>query len=230
MKSKPGSPPSDGSTKRRILVVDDHPVTRLGILTLIGRQTDIVACGEASGPQQALELVQRHQPDLAIVDLAHGTLGGIELVRNIRAVAPKMRVLVMSMLEEQIYAERSLRAGASGYILKRQSLDEILAAIRLVLSGELYLSEHVKARLLQRLAKCAGGEVANPIETLTDREMEVFTLIGNGFRSNQIATTLHLSTKTIDSHREHLKKKLALGSGDDLVRHAIQWTKSREAD
>jgi DNA-binding NarL/FixJ family response regulator len=228
MRSTPGSTADRWSPSRRhrVLIVDDHPVTRLGVSTLIAGQQDLAVCGEAGSPNAAIDLVPELEPDLAIVDLAHGTMGGIELIKNIRALRPQMRVLVVSMQDEDIYAERALRAGASGFIMKRQPVGDILAAVRCVLAGEPYLSETMKEKVLSRLVRGSAGEVVFPIDTLTDREMEVFRLVGNGFRNSQIAAKLHVSSKTVDSHREHLKRKLGLGGGGDLVRHAIQWVKS----
>lgn len=214
------------AARHRILVVDDHPVTRLGLSALIGRERDLVVCGEAGSSPDAVELVPRLAPDLAIVDLAHGTMGGIELIRSIRVLRPQTRVLVMSMQDENYYAERALRAGAAGYVMKRQPLGDILAAVRRVLAGELYLSEVMREKMLHRVVQSSREEVVFSVETLTDREMEVFHLIGNGYRTLQIAAKLHLSAKTIDSHRENLKRKLGVDSGNDLVRHAIQWVRS----
>ena len=156
-------------------------------------------------------------------------MGGIELVRDVKALRPQMRVLVLSMQDENIFAERAFRAGASGYIMKRQPVGDILAAIRCVLGGDPYLSEAMKGKMLSRLVRGPAGRPAFPIDTLTDRELEVFRLVGNGFQTGQIAERLHVSSKTVDSHREHLKRKLGLASGGDLVRHAIQWSKG-EAD
>jgi DNA-binding NarL/FixJ family response regulator len=222
----PGTPdPCAKQQRRTVIVVDDHPVTRLGVSTLIGNQSDFTVCGEAGSGQAAIELLSRIAPDLAIVDLADGTMGGVELLRNIRVLRPRMRVLVMSAQDEEIYAERALRAGATGYIMKQRPVGEIIAAVRLVLAGEVYLSEKMKGRMLNRLARGAAGEAVSAIDTLSDREMEVFRLIGDGFRTNQIAERLHLSSKTIDSHREHLKQKLGLAGGGDLVRHAIEWAR-----
>jgi DNA-binding NarL/FixJ family response regulator len=230
MKGKSGARTVGGSQAARfkILVVDDHPVTRLGVTTLISRERDLVICGEAEGPPGAAELTRRLEPDMAIVDLAHGTMGGIELIRSIKALRPQMRVLVMSMQDENIYAERALRAGATGYVMKRQPVGDILTAIRRVLSGELYLTEGMKEKMLNRVVRSSKEEVVSSIDSLTDREMEVFRLIGNGYSTGEIAARLHLSVKTIDSHREHLKRKLGSGSGAHLVRHAIQWSRSEK--
>jgi DNA-binding NarL/FixJ family response regulator len=223
--TKAKTPPTQ--PKHPILLVDDHPVTREGIAVLINQQPDLAVCGEADSAPAAIELIQRLAPDLAIVDLTLKTTGGIDLVKNARSLRPEMPVLVMSMHDETLYAERALRAGASGYIMKQEASDRILTAIRQVLSGELYLSEKMKVKMLHRLVKSRKEEVVYSIDSLSDREMEVFQLIGNGYSTRQIAAKLTLSVKTIDSYREHLKLKLRLGNGTELVRHAIQWVKSQ---
>jgi DNA-binding NarL/FixJ family response regulator len=215
--------------KARIIVVVDHPVTRLGISALIGRERDLVVCGEAASASAAAELIPRLAPDLAIVDLAHGTMGGIEAVRDFKVLRPQLRVLVMSMQDEDIFAERALRAGAAGYIMKRRPVGDVMTAVRALLGGEIYLSETMRETILRRLVRNPKEE-GSSIDALTDREMEVFRLIGKGYRTQLIAETLHLSPKTVDTHREHLKRKLEVGSADDLVRHAIQWAKSTNID
>jgi len=215
---------SEGAT--RVLLVDDHPVTRQGVAVLINQEHDLVVCGEASSAPAAIELVQKEKPDLAIVDITLKTTSGIELLKNMRALAPQMPVLVMSMHDESLYAERALRAGAMGYIMKHEASDKVLLAIRRVLSGELFLSDKMKEKMLHRLVHNRKEEVVFSMDTLSDREMEVFQLIGNGYSTRQIAQQLNLSVKTIDSYREHLKVKLGLKAGADLVRHAIQWVRS----
>jgi DNA-binding NarL/FixJ family response regulator len=222
-KPKPAATPH----KHPILLVDDHPVTRQGVAVLINQQPDLTVCGEADSAPAAIELIQQCEPDMAIVDLTLKTTGGIELIKHARTLRPEMPVLVMSMHDESLYAERALRAGASGYIMKQEASDRILTAIRQVLSGELYLSEKMKLKMLHRLVKSRKEEVVFSIDSLSDREMEVFQLIGNGYSTRQIAAKLNLSVKTIDSYREHLKMKLRLGNGTELVRHAIQWVKSQ---
>ena len=222
-KPKPAAVPP----KHPILLVDDHPVTRQGIAVLINQQPDLAVCGEADSAPAAIELIRQCEPHMAIVDLTLKTTGGIELIKHARTLRPEMPVLVMSMHDESLYAERALRAGASGYIMKQEASDRILTAIRQVLSGELYLSEKMKLKMLHRLVKSRKEEVVFSIDSLSDREMEVFQLIGNGYSTRQIAAKLNLSVKTIDSYREHLKLKLRLGNGTELVRHAIQWVKSQ---
>ena len=211
---------------RRIVLVDDHPVTREGVRVLIDQESDLTVCGQADSAPAALQLIQKLQPDLAIVDITLKTTSGIELLKNVKAILPDLPVLIMSMHDESLYGERALRAGAKGYIMKHEASERILVAIRSVLEGDLYLSEKMKEKMLHRLVRSKKNEVVFTIDTLSDREMEVFQLIGNGFGTRQIADKLNLSVKTIDSYREHLKLKLRLEKGADLVRHAIQWVRS----
>lgn len=218
--------PNDPFPKSRVFIVDDHPVTRQGLAALINREHNLVVCGEADSAPVAIDLIQKLTPDIALVDVTLKTTSGIELMKHLRALLPDLPVLMMSMHDESLFAERALRAGAKGYIMKLEAPAAILAAIRRTLSGELYLSEKMKEKMLHRLVKTGGAEVVYSIDTLSDREMEVFQLIGNGYGTRQIATRLNLSVKTIDSYREHLKLKLRLDGGTELVRHAIQWVKS----
>lgn len=221
------TPPASGETvRRRIFLKDDHPVTREGVRVLIDQEPDLVVCGQADSAPAALQLIQRLKPDLAVVDITLKTTSGIELMKNVKALLPDLPVLIMSMHDESLYAERALRAGAKGYVMKHEASDRILTAIRGVLSGDLYLSDKMKEKMLHRLVRSRKNEVVFTIDTLSDREMEVFQLIGNGFGTRQIAEKLNLSVKTIDSYREHLKLKLRLEKGSDLVRHAIQWVRS----
>lgn len=219
-------PASEPAPKSRVFLVDDHPITRQGLVALINREHNLTVCGEADSAPVAIEMIQKLMPDIALVDVTLKTTSGIELMKHLKALRPEMPVLMMSMHDESLFAERALRAGAKGYIMKLEPSATILAAVRRVLSGELYLSEKMKEKMLHRLVKTGGTEVVYAIDTLSDREMEVFQLIGNGYGTRQIATRLNLSVKTIDSYREHLKLKLRLDGGTELVRHAIQWVKS----
>jgi DNA-binding NarL/FixJ family response regulator len=212
-----------------VLLVDDHPITRQGVAALISQDPSLFVCGEADNGPRALELVTKVAPALAVIDISLKSSNGLELMKNLKILAPKLPVLVMSMHDEALYAERALRAGAQGYIMKQEASEKILAAIQRVLKGELYLSEKMQEKMLQRIVKAKPEEPGFAIDTLSDREMEVFQLIGNGFSTRQIATQLNLSVKTIESYREHLKLKLALETGSDLVRYAIQWMKSLSA-
>jgi len=212
--------------KRRVFLVDDHPITRQGVVVLINQESDLEVCGEADSAPKAFDLLQKSKADLAVVDISLKTTSGIELTKNLKVLLPDLPILIMSMHDESLYAERALRAGAKGYVMKQEASDSILIAIRRILAGELYLSEKMKEKMLHRLVHNRKDEVVFSIDTLSDREMEVFQLIGNGFSTRQIATKLNLSVKTIDSYREHLKLKLHIEKGADLVRHAIQWVKS----
>lgn len=214
--------------RSRVLIAVDQPVTRFGIAALINRERDLAICGEAGSGPEAVGLVSRLAPDLALVDLAHGTIGGIELIRDLKMARTNLRVLVMSMQDENIFAERALRAGAAGYFMKDRPVGDFLRAVRAVLGGELYLSEPMREKILKRLVRSPKDGADLATDALSDREMEVFRLIGSGYRTRQIAERLHLSGKTIDTHREHLKRKLAIGNADDLTRHAIQWAKSED--
>lgn len=193
---------------------------------LINQEPDFVVCGEADNGPLAVDLIPKAAPDMAIIDITLKTTSGIELLKDLKVLMPDLPVLVMSMHDESLYAERALRAGARGYVMKHEPSETVLTAIRRVLSGELHLSERVKEKMLNRLAHRRKDAVAFSMDTLSDREMEVFQLIGNGYGTRQIAERLNLSVKTIDSYREHLKLKLRLESGAHLVQHAIQWMKS----
>ena len=225
LESPPPPKASKSPVKHRLLLVDDHPITRQGVAVLINQESDLEVVGEADSAPAAIDFLQKQKADLAIIDITLKTTNGIELMKHIRVLAPDMPVLVMSMHDEGIYAERAMRAGARGYIMKQEASNRILTAIRTVLAGELHLSDRMKERMLHRFVNNRKEEVRFSIDTLSDREMEVFQLIGDGFSTRQVATKLNLSVKTIDSYREHLKLKLQLESGKDLVRYAIQWMK-----
>jgi DNA-binding NarL/FixJ family response regulator len=211
-----------------VLLVEDHPITRLGLKAVIDQQLDLCVVAETDNAPHALQLVTEKHPHAAVVDISLKTTNGIELTKNLVAAAPDLAILVVSMHDENIYAERALRAGARGYLMKQEASEKIVPAIRTVLNGELYLSEKTRENMLHRLVNKRKDTEVFPIDTLSDREMEVFQLIGQGFSTRQIAEKLHLSSKTIDSYREHLKLKLNLSSGAELVRHAIEWGKGAE--
>ncbi len=233
MPLKPKAAPSiataveDAPRKFGVLLVDDHPITRQGVAALINQEPDLMVCGEADSAPRALEMITKLLPDLAVIDISLKSVNGLELMKNIKVMMPKLPVLVMSMHDEALYAERALRAGAQGYIMKQEASEKILTAIQRVLKGELYLSDKMQEKMLHRIVNAKQNEPGFSIDKLSDREMEVFQLIGNGFSTRQIATQLNLSVKTIESYREHLKLKLALETGSDLVRYAIQWMKSQ---
>ena len=224
---------SDGA-KTRVLLVDDHPILRQGLANVLNQQSHLSVCGEASDSVEALALAERLRPDLALVDLSLRHGDGIELLKDLRVRQPEMLTLVLSMHDEALYAERALRAGARGYVMKQEKIDRLLLAISRVLSGVIYVSDQVAAHAVARLA--GGGTNASSQETpktmdayverLTDRELQVFRLIGRGLGTRLIAETLHLSRKTIESHREHIKTKLALKDGAELIQRAIQWARN----
>ena len=210
--------------KARVLLVDDHPILRKGLAQMINMEQDLMVCGEAEEAGKAFELVGTLQPDVAVVDISLKTGNGIELVKNVKARYPELPILVLSMHDESLYAERALRAGSLGYIMKEEATEQVLVAIRRVLKGEIFLSEKMKSRMLQQLT--TGGRnkvVVSPIENLTDRELEVFRLIGEGRSTRQIAGELHLSVRTVEAYREYIKSKLNLRNATELVQHAFHW-------
>ena len=227
----PSPAPSD-SEKKRILLVDDHPILRQGLANVLNEQPHLCVCGEAQGRTDALNAAEHLQPDLALVDLSLRTGDGIELIKDLRVRLPHVLTLVLSMHDETIYAERALRAGARGYVMKQEKFDRLLLAIGRVLSGAIYVSDQVTAHAVQRLALSAvtGQDAAEEsadayVGRLTDRELQVFRLIGQGLGTRLIAENLHLSRKTIESHREHIKAKLGLRDGSELIQRAIQWAR-----
>lgn len=203
---------------------------RHGARELINQQPDLEVCGEAATGEVAFELVQRLHPDLLVAGLSLRAGGrGLELIKNLKEVLPGLVILVISMHDERFYAERALRAGAMGYVMKHETTEKLLEAMRQVLGGQLFLADAVKDRMVHRLVAAKPMASSFPIDTLSMREMEVFRLLGDGLSTRQIAERLELSVKTIDSYREHLKLKLRLADGTALVQHAIQWMRSETA-
>jgi DNA-binding NarL/FixJ family response regulator len=213
-------------SKHRILLVDDHPIVRQGLSEMIDNEQDLTVCGTADDLHKALDQISSLQPDLVLVDISLKSSNGIELLKNIKIRHPKLLVLMLSMHDETLYAVRALRAGASGYIMKQEATDHVLTAVRQVLAGEIYLSERMEKKMMQQLVGGRAARTGSPLEDLSDRELEVFNLIGQGHGTRQIAEELHLSIKTIESHRAHIKEKLNLKNATELVQHAIQWRES----
>ncbi len=212
-----------GMRKRAILLVDDHPLFRRGMAQLIDSQNDLQVCGEADNSGTALEVIRRKEFDLAVVDVGlRGGANGIELTKSIKSERPTLPVLVVSMHDEALYAERALRAGARGYVMKREALDSILQAVRSVIEGEIYVSPTMSKRMLFDHIN-GGGEARSPVDRLTDRELEVFQLIGEGHDMHEIAKDLHLSKKTVEAHRANIKEKLGVTNAREVVRYATQW-------
>ena len=208
--------------KRRILIVDDHPIVRQGLAQAIGRERDLEVSGEAANVAEALQRMEGDCPDVAIVDIALDGEDGIELIDYIKSRRPSVRILVCSAHDEDTFAGRVLRAGAMGYVSKREGIPGIVAAIRKVLQGEIYLSPQMTTRLLQRAAIGQSLD-PNPVEALSNRELQVFQMIGEGLNTAQIANKLHLSPKTVESHRKLLKMKLRVQTSAQLSRRAFQW-------
>jgi DNA-binding NarL/FixJ family response regulator len=212
-------------TRRRVLIVDDHSVLREGLRMVIDQQPDLVVCGEAADAPRAMEAVEALKPDIVIVDLSLDGSSGLELVKDIKARFPGIPTLVLSLHDESLYAERVVRAGARGYIMKRSSSSELLAALREVLNGNVYLSENMSSRIMKQVF--GRHEIAPEqasIEVLSDRELEVFQLIGEGHGTSDIAKRLCLSMKTVSCYRQNIKNKLHLKDATELVQHAIHWT------
>ncbi|MEO6243864.1 MAG: response regulator transcription factor [Opitutaceae bacterium] len=219
------------STPRHgILIVDDHPFMRAGLAQLIARQSDMCVSGEAGNPKEAFAAFAKAKPSLVLTDLTMPGRSGLEFIHDLRATQADLAVLVISMHDELVYAERVLRAGARGYIMKEAGGENLLAAIRQVLRGERYVSARVAERILDNVSARRPRGSSSPIEKLTDREFEVFQHIGQGLSTREIAAQLHLSPKTVDVHRGHIKEKLALKDVTALVRHAVRWAETRPVE
>ncbi len=208
--------------REKILIVDDHPSVREGLALRISLHPDLEVCGEAESEVQALALVKQTSPDLVLVDISLKSGNGIELIKRIRAFDPTIKMLVISGFQESLYAERAFRAGALGYLNKQESNEKMIEAIRTVLSGERFLSPEISRRLINQ-ALGASDVTKTPIENLTDRELEIFRMIGEGLNTSAIANQLFLSTHTIDTHRENIKRKLAVSTAAELSRAAVHW-------
>lgn len=214
------------SQKARILLVDDHPVLRLGIAELINSEGSLEVCGEATNLADAYQAVAKLKPDLVIADISLEGNSGIELMKELAYRWSDLPVLAYSMHDEQVYAERALRAGARGYLMKQHAPEMLLEAISQILNGRIYLSKPMSDRLLGKFvgSRQPGATSESPIDRLSDRELEVLQLLGKGMTTSQIAESLCLSTKTVETYREHLKQKLSLNSGPELVRYAVEWS------
>jgi len=219
----------DSQTKARILIVDDHPLVRQGLAQIVNLQADLQLCCEASNAEEALIAISHCNHDLVIVDISLQGASGFSLTTTLTAHYPQLPILVMSMHEESLYAERSLRLGARGYIMKHQATVSILSAIRQILNGGIYLSDEMHSLILDRIrSHTFNRETADPVACLTDREYEVLRLIGFGFGSRQIAEKFNRSIKTIDAHRANIKEKLGLKTGIELIRFAAFWVKAND--
>lgn len=220
------SPPKAEPRLKRILIVDDHPVVRGGLTNIIQGSDGLTVCGSAGSVQEALAAVESLHPDLVLSDLGLPGRSGMELIKDLRALHPELPVLVMSMHDEMIYAERVLRAGGRGYVPKEAPSEVLMRAIRRVLDGGVFVSETVTAHFLHGLSGGSGQRASFPIQRLTDRELEVFDMIGNGKSTQEIGTMLAISPRTVDAHRTHIREKLGLADGNELIRFAIRWIES----
>jgi DNA-binding NarL/FixJ family response regulator len=212
-----------GRVRKRIMVVDDHPMTRNGIADWIRREQDLSVCAEVQNAEQALDAVSESKPDLVLTDITLPGKSGLELIKDLRTMRPDLPILVFSMHDEFLYAERVLHAGARGYIMKQESGEDIMRAIRKVLSGKVYVSEQMSARILEGVSGKQPGTQYAVIKHLTDRELEVFQLIGQGLSTHEVARKLHLSAKTVDAHRASIKDKLEIKNVTELVSYATRW-------
>jgi DNA-binding NarL/FixJ family response regulator len=216
--------PDVQAKKYRVLLVDDHPIVRQGLALLIDREADLSVCGEADGARSAFHAIETLRPDIVVLDISLNGPDGLEVLKEIRVKTGSLPVLILSMHDESIYAERAMRAGANGYIMKQEATEKVLVAIRRILQGDVYLSDRLTTTMLQQYVRGGAATKSSPLLNLTDRELEVFRLIGEGHGTRQIADELHLSVKTIESYQAHIKEKLALRNARELVQHAIEWT------
>ncbi len=212
--------------KSKIILVDDHAVFREGLALIIAQENDMEVCGEFDNAAAALKEVQNLNPAMAIIDISLEGTNGIDLTKSLRARFPKLRVLILSMHKEFLYAERAMRAGANGYIMKQHTRRSLMDAIRHVLNGHTYLSDAIKEHLLQGISATHSGKTISPVERLSDREYEIFQLIARGYGTRQIAENLNLSPKTVETHREHIRQKLNVQTSFELVQYAHEWADS----
>ncbi len=210
--------------KFRVLLIDDHPIVRQGLALLIDREADLSVCGEAEGSHSAYDAIATLRPDIVLLDISLSGPDGLDVLKEIRMRTGSLPVLILSMHDESIYAERAMRAGANGYIMKQEATEKVLVAIRRILQGGVYLSDRLTNTMLQQFVHGTAMPRTSPLVNLTDRELEVFRLIGEGHGTRQIADELYLSVKTIESYQAHIKEKLSLRNARELVQHAIEWT------
>jgi DNA-binding NarL/FixJ family response regulator len=229
VKSTNDNPKCDLPETKRLLIVDDHPLFRKGLQELIHSEAEFAVCGEAGNAAEAMEVIRKLNPDMAIVDLSLPGANGIELIKNIRAEFPSLPILVLSMHDESLYALRALRAGAEGYVMKHEAMANVIQAIREVFNGRPYLSPAMAAQVITKFAHRQTEGETDAVERLSDRELEILELIGKGNEVRQIAKLLHLSPKTVETHRAHIKDKLDLKNSREVARFALQWLSARNA-
>jgi len=214
--------PTNVNTKR-LLIVDDHPIFRHGISQLISKLPEVTICAQAQNAQEALEAMRHHRPDVALLDVSMPGTNGIELIKLMLAEQPRLMILVVSMHDESIYALRALRAGAKGYVMKQQAMDNAIDALRKVMAGGIYVSPAFSEKLVFKAIQGSESDLGSPVDKLSDRELEVLQLFGRGKSTREIAELLHLSVKTIETHRAHIKEKLGFKDAEEMVKFAVEW-------
>lgn len=222
------SPPARSEAGKRLLVVDDHPVFRHGICQYLSQVSDVTICAEAANAQLALEAMRQHEPDMVLLDVSLPGTNGIELVKHMLAERPTLIILMLSMHDESLYALRALRAGARGYVMKQQTMENILDALRKVSSGGIYVSPRFSEKLIFKTIAGSTGDLGSPVEKLSDRQLEVLQLFGRNKSTREISETLHLSVKTIETHRTHIKEKLGFKDAEELMNFAMEWITAQE--
>jgi DNA-binding NarL/FixJ family response regulator len=221
--------PAAKETRHRVIIIDDHPLLRRGMAALLSEQSDLCVCGEAENAKDALRAMRDLTPSVALVDINLPGANGLELIKLMLAEQPKLRILVVSMHDETLYALRSLRAGAKGYLMKSEALEQIVNAVRRVAEGNVYVTPRFSERLVFKAIQSLEGGMGSPVDRLSDRELEVLRLLGKGLGTRDIAHTLHLSVKTIETHRAHIKEKLGFKEAAEMVRFAIDWVVHEES-
>lgn len=214
---------AQSTDRKKVFLVEDHPVTREGFAQLINYQSDLQVCGQAGNAARAMAGIEATRPDLAIIDISLVESNGLELIKNLKARYPNLGMLVLSTHDESLYAERAMRAGARGYVMKQAPTAEVMDAIRATLKGEIYLSESMQTKMVRQHLHGSGGNTKSDMDCLSDRELEIFELIGNGQTTRKIASKLNLSISTVETHRAHIKEKLRLTNAVELVRRAVDW-------
>lgn len=211
------------ATNKRIYIVDDHPLMRKGLAMTIDKEIGYEVCGQAESAEQALAEMVSLNPDAAVVDISLPGMNGIELIKNVLHQKPNLKILVVSRHDEELYAERALRAGAKGYLMKLEAAEILITALRQIINGGIYLSEKIGAKMIMKMTSGNAAKSDNPLDLLSDRELEVFELTGKGLSTREIGEKLHISVKTVESHRANIKDKLQVETANDLMRHAVRW-------
>ena len=224
---QPNTADSENS-KKKILLVDDHPIFRHGLTELLDRQVDLMVCGHADSAPTALEQMRRLKPDLAILDITLRGTNGIELVKLMKAEAPHLPILVLSMHDESLYALRALKAGALGYVMKADGVQPVLDAIYRALQGKLFVSQRLGEKLIFKAIHASESDSPSPVDRLSDRELEILVMLGRGHSTRSVAKEINLSVKTVETHRAHIKEKLGFADANEMVRFAIDWVANQE--